>query len=105
MNKEVEIIKKGILETLNKMNIPVKRIILFGSRARGEDTKYSDYDLLIITEKTLTFGEKRGISKKLRVNLAKFAVDIIIKSEEEAEVLRNEIGTVVKEALKEGIVL
>ena len=55
--------------------------------------------------KTLTFREKMEISKKLRVNLAKFAVDIIIKSEEEAELLRNEIGTVVKEALREGVVL
>ena len=38
--------------------LPGARILLFGSRARGDDDRYSDYDLLIITPKTFTPLEK-----------------------------------------------
>ncbi|MEW6718214.1 MAG: nucleotidyltransferase domain-containing protein [Chloroflexota bacterium] len=35
-----------------------ERIILFGSRARGEADDYSDYDLIIIKRTTRTFLER-----------------------------------------------
>jgi len=44
----------------------VKNIILFGSRARGDFSKYSDYDFLIITEKTFNIKEKMEIAKTIR---------------------------------------
>lgn len=105
MNKEIETVKELILKTLQEMGVSVNKIILFGSRARGSASKYSDYDFLIITEKTFTIKEKMGISKKLRTQLAEFAIDFVIKSEEEVMALKNQIGTVVREALKEGVVL
>ena len=98
-------IKEKILKSLKGLGIEVKRIILFGSRARGDFSKSSDYDFLIVTEKTFTVKEKMGIAKKIRVVLAEFYIpaDIIIKSEEELEIFRHRIGTVTREALKEGV--
>jgi predicted nucleotidyltransferase len=102
-NLEERKIKKIILKTLAQSGICVKRVILFGSRAKGNFNKYSDYDLLIATEKTFSVREKMEISRKLRIALAEFAVDIIIKSEDEVKVQKDLIGTIVREALKEGV--
>jgi predicted nucleotidyltransferase len=98
-------IKKKIMECLDKRGVVVKSIILFGSRARGDFSKYSDYDLLIITEKTFTIKEKREISKKVNKVLARMFIpsDIIINSEEEVEYKKDRIGCVTRYALKEGV--
>ena len=50
----------------------VREIILFGSRARGEQKKYSDYDVLIVVNK-----RDREIVKKIR----KIAVGILDEHE------------------------
>ena len=50
----------------------VRDIILFGSRARGEQKKYSDYDVLIVVDK-----RDREIVKTIR----KIAVDILDEHE------------------------
>lgn len=102
-NPEENKIKEVILKTLEILGIGATQIILFGSRAKGNFNKYSDYDLLIVTEKTFSVREKMEIARKLRIALAEFAVDIIIKSEDEVKVQKDLIGTIVREALKEGV--
>lgn len=104
-DKQIKKIKEEILEHLRQRGIGIENIILFGSRARGIFSQYSDYDLLIITQRTFTIKEKMEISKGLRKRLSRFAIDVIIKSKEEVEVLKNQIGTLVREAIKEGVVV
>ena len=91
--KALERIKEEILKTLNEKGIRIKRIILFGSRARGEATTFSDYDFLIVTEKTFPIREKMGIAKAVRKALSEFLVpsDVIINSEEEVEIKKDRI--------------
>ncbi|MBU4373881.1 MAG: nucleotidyltransferase domain-containing protein [Euryarchaeota archaeon] len=98
-------IKELIVKTLAQSGIYVKKIILFGSRARGNFHKYSDYDILIITERTFTVKEKMELSERIRDNLVRlnFPTDIIIKSEQEIAYYQDKIGSVVREALKEGV--
>jgi len=100
-----KIIRKIIIQSLSQMQVPLKRMILFGSRARGNFLKNSDYDLLIIIDKTLNIHEKMKVSRILRSDLSEFAVDIFIKSEQEINEQKNNIGSIVRNALKEGIVL
>ncbi|BBL45240.1 nucleotidyltransferase [Nanobdella aerobiophila] len=50
---DLEIIKKVIYDVANEYNIKIDKIILFGSRARGDYREDSDYDILIITEDKL----------------------------------------------------
>jgi predicted nucleotidyltransferase len=45
-----------------KETFKVKKFILFGSRARGEAEKYSDIDLLILSEKPKTTKDRYLIS-------------------------------------------
>jgi predicted nucleotidyltransferase len=96
-------LKSEILNTLKEAGIAVRGVLLFGSRARQESTNQSDYDFLIITEKTFDFKEKMAIAKLVRTKLAKYAIDVIIKSESEIKRFKNQIGNIVGTALKEGI--
>jgi predicted nucleotidyltransferase len=41
---------------------PVERVILFGSKARGDDDAESDVDLLVLTSRPLSRSERRAIS-------------------------------------------
>lgn len=45
-----------------KGKFKVKKIILFGSKARGDYEEYSDIDLLVLTEKPRTFDERWELS-------------------------------------------
>ena len=46
-----EIIAKVIKDVLGGKGIAVKKIILFGSRARGDFKRDSDWDLMIVIDK------------------------------------------------------
>ena len=106
-NAEVSIIKEHVLRALQNIGASAQRIILFGSRARKDFTRFSDYDILIITNRTFEINEKMRISKNIRTYLAKMGidVDVIIKSDNEVEVLKDKPGSIVRNALKEGVAL
>lgn len=106
-NPDNKTIKENILETLHKIGITAHIIILFGSRARQDFTPLSDYDVLIITKKPLEINKKMNISKNIRQYLARSGldVDVIIKSENEVNILKDKPGSIVRNALKEGFAL
>jgi predicted nucleotidyltransferase len=63
MNKE-SIIQK-IKETINK-EVAGAKIILFGSKARGTDTKESDWDILVLLDRPfVSFKDEQNIRHKL----------------------------------------
>lgn len=100
-------IKTLILEVLKKFKVEIKEIILFGSRARGDNTQYSDWDFLLIVKKTISLKRKRTVAKAIRVKLADIYIDcdVVIKSENELDYYKDFIGSITREALKEGIYL
>ena len=96
-----KIIKDGL------KGLDYQRIVLFGSRARGQASATSDYDLLIILKKDLTVQQKMKIAGKLRKKFAQKGLDadIIVKSESEIRPSKARIGSVVRRALAEGVSL
>ena len=44
-----------------KEKFPVKEVILFGSKARGDDDPESDIDLLLLTTRPIHWKERRSI--------------------------------------------
>jgi predicted nucleotidyltransferase len=82
-------------------------IILFGSRAKGENTLYSDFDLLIITDESMPIKQKYDYRTRIRKELLKFNIlsDILIQSKAEVEVKKTLPGHVIKNAIMEGIYL
>jgi len=44
-----------------KRDFPVKHVILFGSKARGDSDKDSDIDLFLVTERPIHWKERQSI--------------------------------------------
>ncbi len=63
----------GLIDSLNKFYLK-QTIVLFGSSASGLDTETSDFDLLIISEKTNEFPEIKKFEKKMNRKLQFFVV-------------------------------
>lgn len=80
---------------------PTARVILFGSRARGEAGHDSDLDLLVIEpaieSRSAEFVRLRGALADLDV-----AIDLIVVSERHIEEWGHFEGTMLNEALREG---
>ncbi len=102
--KELEIIKEVIQKTIGEN---LSRIILFGSRARGDYNENSDYDLMIILKDEIERNKILEILRNIRQYLSeKFIyVDLIIKSENEFNQFSKIIGTTSHFAYKEGLKL
>jgi predicted nucleotidyltransferase len=96
-----------IRETV-QLNLPGSRVLLFGSRARGDYDRFSDYDLMVITQHTLAPREKIRWSTLLNhaiVDALEIPVDILINSEEEVIEKQELLGHIVRTAVREGIAL
>ena len=80
------------------------RVVLFGSRARGDTRPGSDLDFLVIEERV---DSKLSEMVRLRDALPPLGVpvDIVVVSRDEAERRGGRPGTVVNRALSEGRVL
>jgi len=50
---------------LMKENYPLDKIILFGSKARGDSDQYSDIDILLITSRQLNWREEKQVVESL----------------------------------------
>ncbi|CAN5822199.1 nucleotidyltransferase domain-containing protein [soil metagenome] len=98
-----DVIKSTILSM-----IPGAKILLFGSRARGDFNKDSDYDLLVITPDNLPAREKSSWMSRLNyalVKALKVPVDVLVNSEEEVSQKSKLPGHIIRWAMKEGVEL
>ncbi len=81
-----------------------ERIILFGSYARGDFTRDSDLDLLVIVPVV-----EDGIEEMARLRLVlrevSMALDVVVYSRDEVKERRHLRGTMLYHALHEGRVL
>jgi uncharacterized protein len=59
MDQQTYVIATGFAEALKK-HIPVKQLILFGSRARGDNFVNSDYDFVLVSP---AFDGKRFVRR------------------------------------------
>lgn len=97
----------SIIQKITSGFIPGCKIILFGSRARKNNSEDSDYDFLVITKDVIEEKQKRILKSMIRKELAKFKIpsDILIQSETEIELKKDITGHIIKKVLKEGVVL
>jgi predicted nucleotidyltransferase len=80
------------------------RVVLFGSRARGQATVQSDVDLLVVLSQV---GDKRKAAVEIRRLLADLPVakDIVVTTPEEIARRGDLPGTVLRSALRDGTVV
>lgn len=98
----VKIIRDSVNEYL-----PESIIFLFGSRARQDYAEDSDYDLMVVTENAHENKELRLLKALIRRKLARNRIpaDIFIQSKAELELNKKVTGHIVRQVLKEGILL
>lgn len=101
------LIYKTIKETVQSC-LPGSRVLLFGSRARGEQDIHSDYDLLIVTPTTLSSQEKIEWSTRIDRAIVKAIhapVDLLLNSEDEIVLKQQLPGHIIRSVMKEGMAL
>jgi predicted nucleotidyltransferase len=81
-----------------------RRIILFGSRARGDAREDSDVDLLVIADTELPPDERNFVAHKAVRDLG-MPTDILVFTPREVERLRTWMSSIVAIALREGRVI
>jgi predicted nucleotidyltransferase len=77
----------AIKSTVNSF-LPGSQVLLFGSRAIGQENTQSDYDLLIVTSDTYAPREKMNWENKIRKALVyslNLPFDVILQSESEID--------------------
>ena len=94
--------KLKLFKTRLNMGMPINKMILFGSRAKGKYGRDRDIDLIIVSPKfkKLDFFE-RGAKMYDYWDL-RYPVDFLCYTPEEFNKLKKQI-TIVREAVKEGI--
>lgn len=103
--------EKDILRQMVRVivdEVSPESVILFGSRARGDENEDSDYDFVVV--ESMPFGngrDRRSEATRLWRALAGFGVskDILVFSREEVEYWRDSLNHVLARALREGRVL
>ncbi len=96
VRREVRMMVERIIERFHP-----ERIILFGSHARGEATPDSDVDLLVIMD---VEGSKREAQLQVRNTLhdIRISKDIIVSTPEEFSWRQMIVGTIERQAVREG---
>ncbi|BBL45246.1 nucleotidyltransferase [Nanobdella aerobiophila] len=105
---DLEIIKKVIYDVANEYNIKIDKIILFGSRARGDYREDSDYDILIITEEKIDYNIINDFWISLFDRLTDILhkdIDLILIDKKDFEKKKIYRGFVYYWAEKEGILI
>lgn len=77
------------------------RVILFGSAAGGEAGPDSDRDLLVVKSGV---SHRRHLAQRIYRRLIglEVPVDVLVVTPEDIEAYRNEVGTIIGPALREG---
>ncbi len=102
--KKLKIIKKIKKFKKGLKNLDLDKLILFGSYAKGNQTKDSDIDLLVVSndfkgKKSFKRGKELYLNWDINID-----VDFICLTNEELEIKKKQIG-IVSQALKEGVVI
>ena len=107
MERELKVIREVILEVAKKCRIGIEKIILFGSRARGDCREDSDWDILIVTDEKLDWKREKSFLGDVYRELGKRGVnaEVILSSARDFDELSEDIGTVHHWAKMEGIVI
>ena len=105
MDREVEIARDVIKGAVEEAGLKVVNILLFGSRARGDYRRDSDWDFYVIVDRDIHFSERREISRRIRRKLAELKIpnDIIIQSVSVVDRRKDDVGCLAYYVLREGV--
>ncbi len=99
------VIKDTIASIARSEGVSVKNIILFGSRARGDYSEDSDWDLLVVVSGSPDRRAIRRLQYRIYRELARNKVycDVVVVSEEYYEKYKDIVGSIAYHARLEGM--
>ncbi|MCX7789963.1 MAG: nucleotidyltransferase domain-containing protein [Chloroflexaceae bacterium] len=105
-----ELVRKAdaiIREEAQRLGVGVRRIVLFGSRARGTARPDSDWDFLIIVDRVLERPLRLRLETNIGVRLVleRLPSDVLILAESQFEERKRDVGHIAYYINKEGITL
>lgn len=102
-----EVVLKKLKEMLKELKVEYSKIIMFGSRARGDFGEESDWDFLIVLKKPADARTRREIwlkiYKKFHEHFPLVSVDIILKDAASFEEEKAVANTISNEVFLEGV--
>jgi predicted nucleotidyltransferase len=98
---EIDHIKKLLLPVFKQTN--TEKVYLFGSLARGTQTRKSDIDLMIICQTNKRFFDRFEDYEKINKILSDRSVDMLIYTNDELSKISHR--AFIKGILEEGVVL
>ncbi|MEB3759500.1 MAG: nucleotidyltransferase domain-containing protein [Desulfurococcales archaeon] len=104
----LDLIRRVVLEEAGGLGVTVERIILFGSRARGDAREDSDWDILIVVRGEVGWRTRMRFWSKLYMRLYELLggdVDVIIMDAERLRERRGLWGSLEYAAEREGVVV
>ena len=102
----LELIKKVVLEEASRLGVSVEKVILFGSRARGDYRPDSDYDILVVVKEKPGWRKLFRLQSRVRVRLYAALgreVDLIVVDRKRFEERRRLWGSLEHAAATEGV--
>ncbi len=82
-----------------------RKVILFGSAARGETSVHSDLDILVVTKEEIDSPRRESVRIRRALRGIVMPMDILVISEKRLEELADQPGLVYREALRRGRVV
>ena len=104
----------GNIEFLNSIKttvqsyLPDAKVLLFGSRARGDFNMHSDFDLLVVSKNAIESKDRMNLESKISKSLVyslHVPFDVLLYSQEDVELKKNVRGLIIFYALKDAIEL
>jgi len=107
LDKNIETSKKIITSEVEKAGYKLINIILFGSMARGDYEKDSDYDFLVVVDKEVNGDEMLTLYSKISKKLSKYGIycDVITHSKDKFNETKDNVAHIDYYALKNGKVI
>lgn len=99
--------KAIITDEVEKAGCRLVRLILFGSRARGDARPDSDWDFYVVIDTDLPIAQRRGLATRIRRRFVSggFYGDVLIQSQDVVRDREGDTGYLTYYALKEGVEL
>jgi predicted nucleotidyltransferase len=103
----VDLAHNVIVNVFEANGVFVDRVILFGSRARGDAKSDSDWDFCVVVNKLISFPEKNKIINQIHKQLAHMhqPTDIVIKTLEQMDNEVHDWGYLTPSILEEGVLV
>jgi len=107
MEETIQIAKKIITEEVQKAGFNVIKIILFGSRVKGNYHEESDWDFFVVLDEDITFGDLKKITGKIKMRLTKRRIpnDIILRGINQFKKSKKTVGNISYYVATEGVTI